>query len=245
MFQRLIFSALIAGLLAGLIVSALHQITTVPLIVAAEEYENQSEEKKAAYNTNGPLPIILVHGNAHSNEETSESWAPNEGLERTLWTVTTTLLTAIGFALLLTAGFAISRQEINGRTGVMWGIAGFTALSLAPALGLPPELPGSSAAELVARQSWWVLTVSATIAGIALLCFSKNWVLRALAIALVMTPHAIGAPHPTRFESLVPGELSGLFVANSLGTSFIFWCLLGWLSGTIYNHFYQLEEQRP
>jgi len=53
--------------------------------------------------------------------------------------------------------------------------AGFVAFSLAPAAGLPLGLPGMAAAALEARQIWWVCTVAATAAGLALLAFPPAW----------------------------------------------------------------------
>ncbi|MEI2612914.1 MAG: CbtA family protein [Candidatus Promineifilaceae bacterium] len=40
------------------------------------------------------------------------------------------------------------------------------AFQLAPAFGLPPELPGMAAADLGARQVWWCGTALATGVGI-------------------------------------------------------------------------------
>ena len=53
-----------------------------------------------------------------------------------------------------------------------------------------------------------------------------------LAMAL---PHLIGAPQPARIGGPVPPELAGHFVAASLVTAAIFWCALGWLSGTFWQ----------
>ena len=46
----------------------------------------------------------------------------------------------------------------------MWGLAGFAVFTIAPGLGLPPELPGVPAAPLLSRQIWWVTAVLATAA---------------------------------------------------------------------------------
>lgn len=245
MFQRIFLSAILAGFLSALIVTALHSVTTVPLIIEAEKYENSEAAKEASFSTKHPY-LILVHSNApHADkpdaENQPEEWSPANGLERTFYTGLTTLMTAIGFALLLTAGYAISNQKITGRNGVMWGMAGFAAIALAPAMGLPPELPGSAAADLVSRQIWWMVTAISTITAIALLVFSHSWVVRAIAILLILTPHAIGAPHSTGFTSQVPAELQGHFVALSLGCNFVLWSILGWFTGTFFKKFSQDE----
>lgn len=40
--------------------------------------------------------------------------------------------------------------------GLLWGLAGCATFVLAPTLGLPPELPGTAAADLTLRQTWWI-----------------------------------------------------------------------------------------
>jgi len=78
-------------------------------------------------------------------------------LQRNAFTVAANILTAIGFALLLTGVYAIRGRQVNVAGGLLWGLAAcrFTA---APWLGLPPELPGMAVAELTARQTWWIAT---------------------------------------------------------------------------------------
>ena len=55
-----------------------------------------------------------------------------------------------------------SGDAIDERRAIAWAAAAFVATGLAPAAGLAPELPGMPAADLVARQSWWFLTATAT-----------------------------------------------------------------------------------
>ena len=71
------------------------------------------------------------------------------------------LVTAIGFGLLLVAASEFAGGIAGWRQGLLWGLAGFAAFTLAPGLGLPPELPAMPAAELVPRQAWWIATVAA------------------------------------------------------------------------------------
>ena len=68
----------------------------------------------------------------------------------------------VGYALLLAAVMLALRREPTPQGGLIVGIAGFLAVALAPAIGLPPELPGMGAAPLVLRQAWWLMTVVAT-----------------------------------------------------------------------------------
>ena len=69
------------------------------------------------------------------------------------------VVSGIGFALLLVAASEFAGGIANWRQGVLWGFAGFAVFTLAPGLGLPPELPAMPAADLFARQTWWVGTV--------------------------------------------------------------------------------------
>ena len=133
------------------------------------------------------------------------------------------------------AAFALYGREVSGRTGVVWGIAGFSAFALAPALGLAPELPGMMAADLVARQGWWIMTAIATVAVLALMTFGQTWVWRIVGIVALAAPHIIGAPHPESIGSAVPPALASHFVAASLVTAAVFWATLGWFAGTFWS----------
>ena len=62
------------------------------------------------------------------------------------------MVTGIGFALVLVAVSEALGGIAGWRQGLVWGFAGFAVFTLAPGLGLPPELPAMPAADLVARQ---------------------------------------------------------------------------------------------
>lgn len=118
--------------------------------------------------------------------------------------------------------------------GLLWGLAGFTAFALAPAFGLPPELPGSVAAELVARQIWWVTTSAATAAALALMVFVRApWAIL-IGVAVLIVPHLIGAPQPPEGSGVVPPELAAAFAARSLVVNAVFWALLGLATGALF-----------
>jgi cobalt transporter subunit CbtA len=122
---------------------------------------------------------------------------------------------------------------ITRRNGILWGLCGFLAVTLAPAVGLPPELPGMAAADLFARQVWWVGTIAATAAGIYLIATqSRLWTL-GLAAVLIIAPHVIGAPVAPHGEGIVPAELVARFVANSIAANAIFWCIIGLFLGLV------------
>jgi cobalt transporter subunit CbtA len=225
MFARIFVTALGAGAFVGLVLTALQLAITSPMIVAAEAFEGSAVE---AHSHTGDT----ADGHDHDH---GEGWAPADGFERHLFTGLASVLTAIGFALALTAAMVLKGGAITGRTGLLWGIAGFAAVSLAPALGLAPELPASAAAGLGARQAWWVATAAATAAGIALMVFSPGWGLRLAGVALIALPHILGAPRPGDFTSTAPAELAGNFAAASLALAAVFWALLGWSAGALWE----------
>ena len=126
---------------------------------------------------------------------------------------------------------------IDARSGLLWGAAGFAVFALAPAIGLPPELPGMSAAELAARQQWWLLTAAATAAGLGAVIFTRQVPLRVLGAVLLVLPHLIGAPAAPHGAMGVPAELAAEFATASLATAAAFWLLLGSVSGWLYRRF--------
>ena len=228
MFRRVFATALIAGALCGLGISAVQELTTTPLILHAETFEKSGD---AALDSG-----VRFAGRAFAHGD-SAAGSPTGGLERALYTTLANVLTGVGFALLLAACFALAGRPVDGRTGVLWGIAGFATVNLAPALGLPPEVPGTLAAELAARQGWWLLCATATAAGLWAMALRGGAVWAPLGIALLAAPHLIGAPQPERMGGAVPPELAAQFAAASLVTAAIFWCGLGWLSGALWKRF--------
>lgn len=239
-FRRIFATAILAGLLGGIFSAALHHFTTTPIILHAERYENGAPadgHKHGAFFERG-LKLFapaLAHGDG--NADSKDAWAPEDGIERTLYTLMSEVLTAVGFALVLAACFSLSGRAVTGPEGLLWGLGGFGAISLAPALGLPPEVPGSMAAELVARQTWWFFCVAASVAGLLILVFRKGMAWVAAGVFLLVLPHAVGAPQPEAVGGKVPPEIAGHFVAASLVTAAVFWCVLGWLSGTFWQRF--------
>ena len=150
-----------------------------------------------------------------------------EGFQRNAFTVAANILTAIGFALLLTGVYAIRGRAVTWREGLLWGFAGFIVFTAAPGLGLPPELPGMPVAELTARQTWWIATAAATAGGLCLLAFRPTAWAAVLGLALIALPHLIGAPLAPESHSDVPAALSQRFIVVVTLTSLLFWALLG------------------
>jgi cobalt transporter subunit CbtA len=241
MLHRILWAALVAAIVAGIATSLLQHFTTTPLILQAELYENGEAAGAAHSGLEGTglhgARLVLVHDGAPHD---AEDWAPADGIERTLYTSVVTVGTAFGFALILLSAMILANARVTARSGLLWGVAGFAAAGLAPALGLSPELPGSAAAALEDRQIWWFATTLATAAGLWLaLRISRPWAIAA-GIALMVLPHLIGAPHPEGFVSRVPAELSGHFAAASLVVISVIWTL----SGTVAGYIWERGEQK-
>lgn len=233
-FRNIVIVAAIAGALAGLGMTVAQQLTTVPMILKAEVYEGAApahvHEHAAA--TAEHDHAVATHAHDHG-----DGWAPADGAERTFFTFAANMLTGIGFALLLIAVSELFGGIANWRQGVFWGLAGFAVFTLAPGLGLPPELPAMPAADVGARQAWWLGTVLATATALGLLVYSRSLVTVIAAIVLLVAPHVIGAPQPVSYESPVPEGLHHSFVVAVVMTALLFWVLLGGLAGYVRGRF--------
>ena len=228
-FRNVVFIAAIAGLVAGVALALMQAYATVPLILKAEVYEEAGgghHHDHAAVESAAPGDETAAPA-----EEEHEAWEPADGFERFAYTVLSNVVTGIGFALILVAASELAGGIGNWRQGVFWGLAGFSVFTLAPGLGLPPELPAMPAANLVARQVWWVATVLATAAGLALIAFRKSLPLTLLAVALIVAPHIVGAPQPDSFETPIPEGLHHQFVVAVTVTNLLFWLVLGAAAG--------------
>lgn len=226
-FRTIVLVAGLVGLAAGLVLTGLQAFTTVPMIHQAESYETATG---AVGHSHGDSPATHDHGAADAEHE---AWAPQEGFERIFYTAIANVLTGIGFALLIGAASELRGGIRSWRQGVFWGLAGFAAFTLAPGLGLPPELPAMPAGELADRQFWWVMTVLLTAGGLALFAFGRTVPLGVLGVVLIVAPHAIGAPKPESFDSPIPHELAQDFMIAVVATSFVFWVVIGGMTGIL------------
>jgi cobalt transporter subunit CbtA len=229
-FRGIVLVAAIAGALAGLCMTVAQQVTTVPLILKAEVYE----ERGAA-----TAPAQESSPAAHEHEHGDEGWKPADGFERTAFSVAANIVTGIGFALLLVAVSELAGGIADWRQGILWGLAGFAVFTLAPGLGLPPELPAMPAADLVPRQIWWAGTALATAIALALLFYRRSLLSAVAAIALLVVPHLIGAPEPESYATTIPESLHHNFVIAVVLTTLLFWVLLGGLAGFLRGRFLQ------
>lgn len=230
MIQRLLASALFAGFAAGLLAALLHFAFVQELVLLGEEYETG-----ALVHYQG---VAATEAAAEPVDHDHEEPAAASPAKRNALTVLFFSVPYVGYALLMVAGFALAEhfgRRVEARDGVTWGLAGFAALVLAPAMGLAPELPGSVAAELQARQAWWLGTVIASGAGLALLAFGRGAIVLVGALVLLALPHVIGAPRPDGFHGVAPPEVAGEFAARVLGAGLVAWVALGWVAARLWT----------
>ena len=262
MIKRVLLSALAAGALVAVFITVVQSFTTIPIIHQAEKFErsgragDKQKDKLGGHSRAAPLrfaqlasakpsaPIVeLAHGDGGKKSGKDETWAPRSALERILFTGLSNLVAAVGFALILVGCFVIHGKPVNPTRGFMWGMAGFAVFALAPGLGLPPEVPGSKAADLMARQIWWVSAAAAAAVGLWLMIFTRQTVLKAAGVVIIAVPHLIGAPQPESLGGSAPPELAAHFAAASIVVNAIFWASLGWLAGAFYERFAAWEDE--
>lgn len=244
LFRNVVFIAAIAGLVAGVVLACMQAYATVPLILKAEVYEQAGGGHDHAAAPAAPVATgtMAMSSAAPAPAEAmasaeDEGWAPADGFERFAFSVVANIVTGIGFALILVAVSEFAGGIGNWRQGLFWGLAGFAVFTLAPGLGLPPELPAMPAADLVQRQIWWWATVVATAAGLGLLAFRRSLPLAVLAVALMVAPHIVGAPQPDSVETTIPEGLHHQFVVAVTLTNLVFWLVLGAVVGVVRGRF--------
>lgn len=251
LFRNVVFTAAIAGLVAGVVLAIMQAYATVPLILKAEVYEqagggHHHDHAAPAAPDGSAMSTAAPAGNAMSSAAPAqaappaaedEGWAPADGFERFAFNVLANVVTGIGFGLILVAVSEFAGGIGGWRQGVFWGLAGFAVFTLAPGLGLPPELPAMPAADLMQRQTWWVATAAATAAGLGLIAFRKSLPMTILAVLLIVAPHIVGAPQPDSFETPIPEGLHHQFVVAVTLTNLVFWLVLGAVVGVVRGRF--------
>jgi cobalt transporter subunit CbtA len=249
MMQRMVTSALFAGFAAGLLAALLHFAFVQQSILLGEKYESGAlTHFQSGSDPTASQPAAGGHEHDQGTEAatTDTASAPDHhggqdapgDTKRNAMTVFFSTLVYVAYALILIAGFAVAEhfgKRITLREGLLWGIAGFAAFQLMPAMGLAPELPGTIAAELHLRQFWWWGTVAATASGLALIGYGREWGLALVAVILLAAPHLIGAPQAEQYWGVAPPELAATFAARVLGVGLVVWAVLGGLAGWFWN----------
>jgi cobalt transporter subunit CbtA len=222
MIKRIARTAGFTGLLGALLLTLLQSFWVAPLIQQAETYEK------------APAAVHEHNEAMAAHEHDAEAWEPEDGWQRVLSTTGGNLVVAVGFALML-AGLYTLRAPGRTREGVLWGLAGYAVFCLAPTLGLPPELPGTAAADLTQRQIWWAGTAASTAVALALIVFGRSWLLKLAGAVILVIPHWVGAPQPEVHASLAPEALESQFKWASQLTNAAFWLALGLISAWLFR----------
>jgi cobalt transporter subunit CbtA len=217
MLHKLVTGAVIAGFSAGLLAAVLHLLAVQPLLLLAETFELGDH----AHGAVGAHGMGDDDGHAYSIDWT-----------RNALTLLFFALTYAGFALVLAAVMSVRQALPTLRQGILWGLAGFAAVQLAPAFGQPLVPPGLEAAALSPRQIWWFATVALTAAGLWTLAFGRGaWAWGGL--GLITVPHLGLAPAAVMTATEVPGTLIALFTARTLAVGAIAWATLGGLTAVL------------
>lgn len=243
-FRALIWAALAVALLVGSVQSGLQELQAVPIIHAAERFENQKVE--------APEPSAVIehahaHGAVHDHGAAADAWTPADGLERQFWTWVANLLHAFSMALLVLAVMAVCQWR--GSIMRSWKLAawvaaaGWLSFHFWPSLGLPAEIPGMDAARLGSRQGWWVLAAvgaGLACATVALMSSPLRW---AVAVVSLVLPFVVGAPHIvsdplagfTGEAQAVLRQLSGEFIWATTWMALSFWVSMGVVAGPAFQ----------
>ena len=225
-FRTLILSAFAIALVTGIFYSAYQAYFITPIILNSEVYE------------------VVEATNVHHIEEV-EAWAPKDGVERHSWNFMSNFLICFAYALILLCAMSV-RSSVNALQGLFWGIAAYLIIFVAPALGLPPEIPGMEAAQLEGRQAWWIITVFITTISLWLLAF-YGIAQKIVAVVLIITPHLLGAPQPEThgFVSTDPIAVANLtalwhdFILQTSIANALLWVIIGVLAGFLVKKYIQ------
>ena len=207
-FRSLVAVAALAGLAGGLALTAIQPVTVSPLIAAAEDIERAAHPPEAA----GTHAL-------HDQEAR---------VVQLVLTAGTNVVLATGFALLLAAAMSL-RGDTGWKRGLLYGLAGYAGVFVAPSLGLPPGLPGTEAASLAARQFWWAGTASMSCTGLALIALVQQRQIKAIGAVLIVLPNVIGAPQPTMAPTAASGATA--FIAATALANAVLWSVVGAVTG--------------
>jgi cobalt transporter subunit CbtA len=240
-FSRIIYSAILVGFVAGVLLTSLQIASLNPIIFAAERYAHDTTQTSTGSDDGH---------SGHDHEHDGAAWAPADGLERTAYTLLANIFASTGFAAMLLALMCLFRlthkSSISWSQGCLWGLAGFSALFLAPAIGLPPEIPGMTAAAVEHRQIWWALCALSVAIGLGIIAFAPLRI-KTLGILFLIIPYIVGAPQvdgppfrhpdPSAVQALV--ELHQQFVVFSAISNLVFWLALGLACRFAFNRWFK------
>lgn len=233
MLIKYLLATLVAGLLAGILVTPAMYLRVVPLILHAETFEGEGgHEHPAPAGETAAAPHSHEAGTPeHSHDASATAEGEEAGPELPFGRFGNTLLVNLvlgaGFALVTGAAALFLGRRITVQNGLYWGLAGFFIFVLAPQVGLAPELPAMPAADLAERQSWWIATVLLAALAVYLIVLREEIWAKILGVVLIAAPHLYGAPQPDDLTSAVPAVLASEYAVASLVTNLFFWSVLG------------------
>lgn len=248
-FNGIVRTAAAAGIIAGLLLTGVQHLQVIPIIQQAEVYEKAQDSAPVVVpaapvaaehaHAAGTAPHEHGHGGhgAAAESHSHGGWEPEDGIERTAYTALADVSMGVGYALLLAAVICLRGRPVTWRSGMLWGAAAYAVFFIAPSLGLPPELPGTLAAPVSARQTWWICTAFSTAVAIGALAWSRNVWFKVGAVALLLVPHLVGAPQPPMHSMAAPESLVGSFIIATALANAVFWLALGGLTGYFYKKF--------
>jgi cobalt transporter subunit CbtA len=244
--RETLLAAVLAGLVAALVLTVVQSVCVTPLILQGETYEDRAEAAALEQESVHPQESAHQHESVHQEAEhhhDPEAWKPQDGWQRMSFTFAANLLMGVGYAFVLVAVYLLWRQPKSPWWGAAYGLAGFIVFFVSPGLGLPPELPGTAAAELASRQHWWVMTALATGAGLLLLFSQQQWWVRILALAILVAPHLVPAPQPAVEASLAPADLQSQFRLATTLCNAAFWLSLGVASSFAFRKIFAVNAR--
>jgi len=213
-FQRLFFLALVAGVVGGVLASTLNIAINVPTIMQAEVFEHAAEHQTRA-------------------DEAPHEHGQVSALGRNFITLTAMVLAFVGYAFLVSVVAEVSGGLRTWGSGLFWGMGGFLAFNLVPAIGLPPELPGMPAADLSQRQLWWLCCAFCTAGALLLAANARKAAAYFASLVLLAAPFLYGAPTADGIATLVPEELQRHFVLGTLAAGLVAWVAMGVTLGVL------------
>ncbi|WP_456490388.1 CbtA family protein [Marinobacter nauticus] len=249
MFRSLIFGACLIGVITGLLLTAVQSVGVTPTLLAAEQFESSEAPAEVAH---------THHNHTHGEGESADHhhdpdvWAPEEGTERWLYTALSNVLAAIGFSAIMLV--VMNQLYVRGRLrltpahGLFIGACSYLVVFVAPAIGLPPEIPGTASPALMSRQLWWVFAVLSVAIGLGVLFLARRWK-KVLAFPLLVLPYGFVPVHTGPLfenpDATVVASLMALhsdFIWISAITNLFFWLSVGLLCALILQRSYKTSQ---
>ena len=221
-FRNIFFLAVAAGLIAGIAMTVLQARFTVPLILAAETYENAAPAAHDARRRHpgrtptsprpGPPPTA---SSAWPSPSPPTSSPPSASRSSSSPPPTSPAASPAGAAASSGASPA-SPSSPSPRASACRP----SSRRCPPPSSSPARSGGSAPSSPPPPASRWSSSESPRPSP-------------PLGVALVVLPHLVGAPQPASFETPVPEGLHHRFVVAVTVTNLVFWALLGALAGAL------------